>query len=47
MPATDHLALAARTEAEHGGVNVAPWLQSPANARIYAAGDAAASPASP
>lgn len=48
VPAIDHLDLtAARIEAENGGVKVTSWLQSPSNPRIYAAGDAAASPGKP
>jgi len=48
VPDIDHLDLAAAgIETEHGGVKVAAWLQSPSNPRIYAAGDAAASPGKP
>jgi len=48
VPAIDHLDLAAAgIETEQGGVKVTPWLQSPSNSRIYAAGDAAASPGKP
>jgi glutathione reductase (NADPH) len=48
VPAIDHLDLAAAgIEAGHGGVKVAPWLQSPSNPRVFAAGDAAASPGKP
>lgn len=48
MPAVDELNLsAAGIETEHGGVKVSPWLQSTSNPRVYAAGDAAASPGKP
>ncbi|EYD71454.1 dihydrolipoyl dehydrogenase family protein [Limimaricola hongkongensis] len=48
VPAIDHLDLAAAgIETEQGGVKVTPWLQSPSNSRIFAAGDAAASPGKP
>ncbi len=48
VPAIDHLDLAAAgLETENGGVKVTPWLQSPSNSRIFAAGDAAASPGKP
>ena len=48
VPAIDHLNLtAAGIETEHGGVKVTPWLQSTSNLRIFAAGDAAASPGKP
>lgn len=47
VPATDHLDLAAAgIETEDGGVKVSPWLQSPSNSRVFAAGDAA-SPGKP
>ena len=48
VPAVDHLNLAvAGIEMEHGGVKVTPWLQSPTNPRVFAAGDAAATPGKP
>ncbi|MDF0603351.1 NAD(P)/FAD-dependent oxidoreductase [Psychromarinibacter sp. C21-152] len=48
VPSIDHLELgAAGIETEQGGVKVMPWLQSPSNSRIFAAGDAAASPGKP
>ncbi|AYE85837.1 dihydrolipoyl dehydrogenase family protein [Sulfitobacter sp. D7] len=48
VPAVDCLDLsAAGIEAEHGGVKVEEWLQSTSNPRVYAAGDAAASPGKP
>ena len=48
VPAVDCLDLsAAGIEVEHGGVKVEEWLQSTSNPRVYAAGDAAASPGKP
>ncbi|MHA6347655.1 dihydrolipoyl dehydrogenase family protein [Roseivivax sp. CAU 1761] len=48
VPAIERLDLAAAgIETENGGVKVMPWLQSPSNSRVYAAGDAAASPGRP
>jgi glutathione reductase (NADPH) len=48
VPAVDELNLsAAGIETEHGGVKVTAWLQSTSNPRVYAAGDAAASPGKP
>ncbi|OOY14451.1 MULTISPECIES: NAD(P)/FAD-dependent oxidoreductase [unclassified Thioclava] len=48
VPSVDHLELgAAGIATEQGGVKVTPWLQSPSNSRIFAAGDAAASPGKP
>ncbi|RKF15327.1 NAD(P)/FAD-dependent oxidoreductase [Roseovarius spongiae] len=48
VPAVDGLDLkAAGIETGQGGVKVTPWLQSTSNSRIFAAGDAAASPGKP
>lgn len=48
VPAIDHLDLsAAGVETEHGRVKATPWLQSPSNPRVFAAGDAAGSPGKP
>lgn len=48
VPAIDQLDFtAAGIEIENGGVKVTPWLQSPSNSRVFAAGDAAASAGKP
>lgn len=48
VPAVDRLNLdAGGIETEHGGVKVTAWLQSASNARVFAAGDAAASAGKP